>query len=144
MIPWRRTTCACDECVQCCKRQPGPLIPGDLERIATYLSQTLEAVKAKFCASAGTVVGDSRTGRTYRIGTITPTSVDGRCVFLDSHDRCSIHPVAPFGCAYFDRHMSKREGDDRVIWMVQQTATPEYQSLRYSLEARRDDAQTAG
>lgn len=43
------------------------------------------------------------------IGSITPRSQGGRCVFLDEQDRCRIHAVAPFGCAYYDTHMDVAE-----------------------------------
>jgi hypothetical protein len=32
--------------------------------------------------------------------------VRGRCVFLDAASALHDHAVAPFGCAFFDTHMS--------------------------------------
>jgi len=72
-----------------------------------------------------------------RIGTIvTKKKADGSCVFLDEHDRCKIHPVAPFGCAYFDTHMSKAEGDERLKVALMDHVTPEYQALRNELKRK--------
>jgi len=132
--PFVRTTCACADCVQCCRDQPGSLAPGDLERIAAYLAQPLRIVALKFWASPGALVANSRTGQTFRIGTITPKRVRGRCVFLDDVGRCTIHAVAPFGCAYVDTHMDAEEGHRRAMWLVRQQSDPAYQSLRRTLD----------
>jgi len=131
MSRFARTTCACRQCVNCCKRQPGPLAPGDMERIAVHVGKTVEEVKPFFWASGGAVVkqGD----RLFRVGTITPKMRGGRCVFLDESDRCSIHVVAPFGCAQFDTHMPRAEAERRGVWLVKLTQSEEYQELRRSL-----------
>jgi Fe-S-cluster containining protein len=131
--PFSRTTCACAECVACCKRQPGPLAPGDLERIAEHRGETVEVAKAHFWASGGALVQDQTTGRQFRIGSITPRLVRGRCVFLDADDRCSIHSVAPFGCAYFDTHMTAAEGQRRGAWLARRQLDDDYQELRRQL-----------
>ena len=70
-----------------------------------------------------------------RVGSITPKrKKDGSCVFLDANDRCSIHPVAPMGCAFFDMHMTKREGDARSSFVIQaQMTDAAYQKLRDEL-----------
>lgn len=132
-MEFTRTTCACAACVQCCKDQPGPLAPGDLERIAAHLGETPEQAKAHFWASPGAVVLDLRTGRQARIGSITPRRENGRCVFLDAHDRCRVHAVAPAGCAYFDTHMSAVEGQRRGAVIVTLQQAPDYQALRSTL-----------
>jgi Fe-S-cluster containining protein len=134
-MTFTRTTCACATCVQCCKDQPGSLVPGDLERIAAHLGEPVDAARRHFVASPGALVGDSQTGRVFRIGTITPAYEHGRCVFLDEHDRCRVHAVAPAGCAYFDTHQSREEGQRRGAWLVRQQLDPEYQRLRDSLPA---------
>jgi Fe-S-cluster containining protein len=132
--PFARTKCACKECVACCKRQPGPLAPGDFERIAAFLGEDREAAKQHFWASPGAMVKDSMTGQVRRIGSITPRMRRGRCVFLTDDDRCSIHEVAPFGCAYFDPHQSYVTAHPRSIWLVRQTmADPEHRKLRDEL-----------
>jgi Fe-S-cluster containining protein len=129
---FKRTTCACSECVKCCKRQAGPLTGGDMERIAAHLGESVEDAKRHFCASPGALVRVD--GKTVRVGSITPKMRRGRCVFLNEHDRCSIHAVAPFGCAYFDVHMSRATAMPRSLWLVKQCAQPSYQQLRNDLD----------
>ena len=132
-----RTSCSCRDCVQCCKEQPGSLIPGDMERIAAHLGKPLEEVKPLFWASPGALVGDTRTGRTWRVGTITPRfdTQKRRCVFLDDADRCTIHAVAPFGCSHFDTHMGRNVALKRGQHAVRRQMAPDYQILRDTLDA---------
>ena len=131
---WARTSCACAECVACCKRQPGALAPGEFERIAAFLGEDREEAKVHFWASPGALVMDTQTGRTFRIGTVTPRMEGGRCVFLDAQDRCRIHPVAPFGCAMFDTHMGAEEGLRRGTWLAAaQQQDDAYRALRAEL-----------
>lgn len=133
---FERTSCACRDCVACCETQPGSLAPGDFERIADFLGESREQAKIHFWASPGALVADTRTGRTYRIGTITPKRKGGRCVFLDIRNRCRIHPVAPYGCAYFDTHMSAAEGRRRSTpHLLAIARDAEYQALREELPA---------
>ena len=139
--PFERTVCACENCRACCKRQPGSLVPGDLERIALYTSKTqglpyevaFEQVKKQLWASPGALVLNTATGRVERVGTITPRYRKGRCVFLDENERCTIHAVAPAGCAYFDTHMPRGQAQMRSAWLVTQQQHPDYQKLRDSL-----------
>jgi len=140
--PFNRTTCACSNCVRCCKDQPGSLVPNDIHRILLFISKTqglsredaVSVFKKQFVASPGALVKDSATGRTFRIGTITPRRKGSRCVFLDENDRCKIHSVAPFGCSHFDTHMSRSAALPRSMWMAeQQQQSVEYQALRNEL-----------
>jgi Fe-S-cluster containining protein len=132
--PFTRTSCACPACQACCTRQPGPLLPGELEAIAAHLGTTVRDASHKFWASPGGVLGHRATGQTLRVGTITPRLRAGRCVFLDAESRCTIHAVAPFGCAYFDTHMTAEEAHPRGLYMMRAQATSEaYQSLRRTL-----------
>lgn len=127
--PFQRTVCACAQCTQCCKRQPGALAPGDLERIAAFLGETPSEAERHFWASPGALVRAH--GRTYRVGTITPKRRKGRCVFLDEHDRCKVHAVAPAGCAYFDTHQGLATAHERSLWLVEeQERSAEYKALR--------------
>jgi Fe-S-cluster containining protein len=73
---------------------------------------------------------NTTTGQTFRIGTITPRMRAGRCVFLDGEDRCTIHAVAPAGCALFDTHMSAEAGQPRSLWLMRSQQDASYQSLR--------------
>lgn len=131
--PFERTTCACDACVECCKKQPGQLAPGDFERIAKHLGETPEQAKAHFWASGGAVVMDTRTRRQFRIGSITPRLVRKRCVFLTDDNRCMVHPVAPFGCGYFDTHMTLPTAMARSNWVAHACQDLDYQRLRSTL-----------
>ncbi len=129
--PFQRTTCACVECVGCCKRQPGYLIPSDIEKIRAAINRPLEEVLVD---SPGSLVMNTDKGIITRIRTIVPKMQKGRCVFLDKNDRCSIHAVAPAGCRLFDTHMSLQEGQKRGLWTIRQVkGNPEYASLREKL-----------
>jgi hypothetical protein len=110
-------------------------VRGDLERIAAYLQMSVEeCAKKYFAASPGSLVKDSRTGRTMRIGSICPKMHKSRCVFLNENDQCSIHAVAPFGCAYFDTHMPPSIAHPRSVYMACSSASPEYQAQRNDLD----------
>jgi Fe-S-cluster containining protein len=130
---FNRTTCACQQCTKCCKRQPGALAAGDLERIARHLQISPAEAEKYFWASPGALVRDTSTGRVHRIGSVTPQMRRGRCVFLDDNDRCSIHPVAPFGCSMFDTHMSPATAHPRSVFLAQTHLDEEYQALRRRL-----------
>lgn len=131
---FERTVCACKQCTACCKRQPGSLAPGDYERIQGYTQMTDEEMRAKFWASPGALVR-KHDGTVVRIGTITPR-FDRRkkaCVFLDDNDRCTIHAVAPWGCAYCDTHQSWSDGQQRSNWLAGAQRDKDYQALRNTL-----------
>ena len=55
---FNRTTCACVDCTKCCKRQPGPLAPGDYEMIQHHLRATDNEMKSMFVASPGAIIRD--------------------------------------------------------------------------------------
>jgi Fe-S-cluster containining protein len=130
--PFARTTCACEACTKCCRQQPGPLAPGDFERIRDFLRETDEETREHFWASPGAIVKTDH--GTFRVGTITPRRRKGRCVFLNSKNLCSIHEVAPFGCAMFDTHMGPWEAQPRSLWLVrEQVKSQEYRDLRAAL-----------
>ena len=139
--PFERVVCDCAEDVELCRR-PSYLIPGDIFAIGEFLVKegritTVAEVFQFLRASKGAVVGEAATGKRFRIGTITPkVKDDGWCVFLTPDKRCSIHAVAPFGCAFFSVHMDKIEGDVRSMWGLKQiTITPGYEQLRQKLIA---------
>lgn len=98
-----RTFCDCRRCKAFCRTMPGDLAPGDLERIAGYLGvePTDQFVLNNFLAAEGRTIPEG--GEDKIVPTIVPAQrVDGSCVFLTSDDRCSIHPVAPYGCSRFN------------------------------------------
>jgi Fe-S-cluster containining protein len=135
--PYPRTSCACADCQACCTEQPGSLAAGDLERIAEYLEQPVSAILHRFWASPGALLLNTATGELYRQGTITPQLRHGRCVFLDREGYCSIHPVAPAGCALFDTHMEASIAQPRSLWLARTQADEAYQSLRRTLQPAR-------
>jgi hypothetical protein len=113
--PFERTACACHECRACCK-SPAHLVAGDAERIAAYLGTDLAGLLPLLRVGRGAVVGNSRTGRVWRVPTVVPATTAGRCVFQLADGACLIHEVAPFGCAYFDIHMSAETAAPRSAW----------------------------
>ena len=132
--PFNRTSCACAECTRCCKRQPGPLVSGDFERIQAHLNASDAEMRSLFCASPGALVKTAADGKVHRIGSIVPRMRKGRCVFLDENDRCKIHAVAPFGCSHFDTHMSKQTAHARSLWLIHQNLDDDdFHKLRESL-----------
>ena len=141
MNEFTRTVCACDRCRACCKRQPGAFAHGEIERLIEWAMKTQELsredafqwVKAQIWASPGALVKDLATQRTYRIGSITPRFRRGRCTFLDANERCTIHAVAPFGCAMFDTHMDHATAHPRSIALAESHQHPDYQRLRNEL-----------
>lgn len=99
-----RKVCDCKMCATNCRFMPGYLIPADLTRMAP-LDQGMDMVLAwaetNLLASPGAVVMVS--GQQHRLPTLVPrTKPDGSCIHLDSNNRCGIHAVSPFGCAFFD------------------------------------------
>jgi Fe-S-cluster containining protein len=143
----RSKDCNCKDCITYCKTIPGYLVPGDLFAIADSLIQeggitTRQEIFSFLRASRGAIVGEAATGRRFRIGTITPKMVNGRCIFLTPEDRCSIHSVAPFACGFFDPHMDPIEGNRRSMWGLKQISiTPAYEQLRQKLIADAGEAE---
>lgn len=94
---------------------PGSLIPSDLPAIMQQQGvkeNPTTWLLENFQASEGATVGALVQGvlQTFRVPTIVPRLTEQGCVFLKDN-RCTIHEVAPFGCAYFDMHMSREVGD---------------------------------
>ncbi len=111
---FERTACACSECAINCRFIPGYLIPADLDRIAGHLGSEnlIEFALEHLLASPGATVLDR--GQMRQIPTLVPARRnEGACKFLDANNRCTIHEVSPFGCAFFDAHQSKAESDYR-------------------------------
>lgn len=99
----KRTTCACNTCVTNCKYMPGMLIPSDLERMISGVSDVQRWALSNLLASPGALVRHGATGQVFRIPTLVPAvKPDGSCIHLTPEDRCDIHQIAPFGCAFFD------------------------------------------
>lgn len=111
---FERTECACAECAMNCRFIPGYLVPADLERICRALgySNVITFALENLDASPGATVMQS--GRVFQIQTLVPRrKEDGSCIFLDEQNRCRIHDVSPYGCAFFDAHQSHAESQRR-------------------------------
>jgi len=119
--PFKPTICSCQNDQASCKRQPGHLLPGQMKTILAAIGASMAEAGRWFWNSPGMLLGNSETGKTFRIRTITPRFENGRCVFYEPIlGRCSIHAVAPFGCRYFDVHMKNKEAQRRARWGVRQ------------------------
>lgn len=97
---------------------PGYLIPGDVERIAEAQGQELNEawLLDTFMHSEGASVlatGPGGVPQLVQIPTIVPKDQDGRCLLLTADGKCSVHGSSPFGCSYFDTHMSAEVGAPR-------------------------------
>jgi len=113
---FERTECGCAGCRVGCKTMPGFCGVGDVERIAAYLKREPDAqfLTEFFEHSEGAKL--VARGELFEVPTINPAQrPDGSCVFLKPDGGCAVHPVSPFGCAYFDVHQSRDEGDERAI-----------------------------
>lgn len=108
-----RTICGCEDCTRYCSFVPGYMIPADLERMHQAIAPELsvdEFAKKHLWASPGATV--MQAGKRFQVPTLVPArKEDGSCTFLTGDKRCSIHGVAPFGCAFFDSHQSTPDGD---------------------------------
>jgi hypothetical protein len=112
-----RTECACAECVLNCQHMPGYLIPEDLPAMAAALGYD-DWDKFAFenlAASSGATVMTSD-GKVCQIPTLVPQrQANGACKFLTTENRCQVHTVKGFGCAYFDCQQSRQEADARSL-----------------------------
>jgi Fe-S-cluster containining protein len=112
---FERTCCACPACTVNCSHIPGYLIPADLPRIAAQHQPNTDVrtwARTFLLASPGALV--LQRGRLVRIPTLVPARrEDGACAFLTPDNACSIHALAPYGCAFFDAHMPKAQADQR-------------------------------
>ncbi len=115
---FQRTRCACAFCAAPCRHIPGSLDVSDLERLCpegqdlfAWAEEHLRAVPDK------------------PFPTLVPArGLDGGCHwYFDG--KCAVHEAAPYGCAFFDVHMSEEEAGRRAAATIQ---------------ARREDAAAGG
>lgn len=116
------TECACSDCVNNCRFMPGYLIPEDLHRMWQGIEPEAESLadfaKAHLLASPGARVGvqNKVTGQleVFSVPTLVPArKEDGSCIFLTPENKCAVHYAAPYGCRFFDVHMSDRLANER-------------------------------
>ena len=99
----RRTICSCKVCRKNCEVMPGFLLPSDLTRMVPADTEPFTWAETNLLASPGALVMKANTY--FRIPTLVPAiRTNGNCKNLTSEGLCSIHEVAPFGCAFFDCH----------------------------------------
>ena len=111
-----RTKCSCRMCEINCEFVPGMLIPADISRLMKNFAETDAEKFARdhLLASPGAVVVHE--GEVKRIPTLVPRrgADNRRCHWLTDDNQCSIHAVAPFGCAFADAHMSRQQAHRRM------------------------------
>ena len=110
---FERSYCDCRKCSLTCRYMPGMCAPGDVQKIARYLGEqpSAEWIAKHFEASEGSPVRVH--GKAVYVPTIVPAQneTNGQCVFMTDDGRCSVHPVAPFGCSRINV-CQDREGDN--------------------------------
>jgi hypothetical protein len=110
-----RTVCACDACKGNCAHLSGMVAPEDLRRWAREWQKPTpldDWLMYLFAASPGAKV--LWHGEVVAIRTIVPARrEDHGCTFWTPTGQCLIHETAPYGCAFFDEHMSPEEGRRR-------------------------------
>ena len=105
---FRRTVCGCEFCAAYCRHLPGALDPADLPRLCppgqdvfAWAERHLRALEDK------------------PYPTLVPARrPDGPCHWY-FEGRCAVHADAPYGCAFFDSHMSADEVSRRVAATVE-------------------------
>lgn len=111
---FERTSCDCELCACFCKVMPGYLLPADLPRLLPPDVDPLAWARIHLRASEGSKVGDPTKGIVYHIPALVPaTRPDGHCHWFTADEKCAIHSSSPFGCGYFDQHMSTAEAESR-------------------------------
>lgn len=112
---FERTISTSPEDILNCQHIPGYLIPADLDRIAEGLgcyNSMAWGLKNLLASPGATVIMQ---GQIRQIPTLVPRRAqNGHCKFLTGN-RCSIHSLSPFGCAYFDSQMDEQDGDKRSM-----------------------------
>lgn len=118
-----RTVCACEACRECCRRQPGCLVPADLPALADAIGVSVQQLAEDHLdAGRGALIGrvDARTGRCVgvtRIPTLVPKREPDGCCHWFKDGLCEVHAAAPAGCRYFTPHMDPAEGHAKSVWM---------------------------
>ncbi|MBY0456886.1 MAG: hypothetical protein K2V38_06085 [Gemmataceae bacterium] len=106
-----RTACDCQACKAWCRHQPGYLVPSDLDRLVPPGADPFAWAEEHLRASAG-FVGFSAGELVVAPSLVPAKGAGGACHWL-SGGHCQVHAAAPYGCAFFDQHMSGQEGESR-------------------------------
>lgn len=134
---FERTKCACSSCITNCKFMPGFLLPSDLARMIPSDVDPFIWAEANLLASPGALVAKGE--ELFRIPTLVPAvKLDRSCIHLNEENRCDIHEIAPFGCAFFDCGPERGEiSRQALIALIQAGADSLYYRLWRSLDAKR-------
>lgn len=103
----KKQGCSCEKCRECCRREPGWFLPGEIAPAAAFLNLAETEFERKFCSEH--VEGG--------VSVLSPATKPGttECVFLGRDGLCKIHPVKPhecrkvMGCEGPGRHRRIRE-----------------------------------
>jgi hypothetical protein len=111
----KRSVCACEVCSCYCKVMPGYLVPSDLERLIPPGVDPLQWARQHLRASQGAKAVDPKTGEVlFIIPSLVPAKQAlGHCHWLQPDGKCGVHADSPFGCAFFDQHMTDEEAERR-------------------------------
>lgn len=105
--------CACEKCVSACRRDPGRLIPADVQKLAALLGIGAEELKREYLVIIPARNSHVRFLAPAKIkaarflaapGTVVPgyyAEEKGRCVFLSAEGTCRVHEAKPFECAAY-------------------------------------------
>jgi hypothetical protein len=128
-LGFRRTECACALCQVHCRHMPGTLIPADLARLCppgqdlfAWAERHLRALVDK------------------RYPALVPARGLGGSCHWYFEGRCAVHEAAPFGCAFFDSHMTDSETERRsqaAVGAIQEDAAVKGSYYRVWLHLRR-------
>ncbi len=86
----KRTGCSCDDCRECCTREPGWFKPDEVPHAAAFMDLSEQDFIAFYCQ-------EHFEDEIYAISPATkPKSTE--CVFLNAQGLCDIHAVKPYEC----------------------------------------------
>lgn len=103
----KRHGCTCDLCKECCVREPGWFMPGEIAAAASFLGMSERDFTKRYCEEH---IEDG-------VLAISPATKpnSSECIFLNKKRECDIHEVKPyecrkvFGCEGPSRHRRIRE-----------------------------------
>ncbi len=107
MADTKRHGCSCEKCRECCRRESGWFVPGEIAPAARFLGLDEKEFVSRFCEEH------------HEDGVLALSPVrkpgKGECVFLSREGDCTIHAVKPYecrkvyGCEGESRHRRIRE-----------------------------------
>ncbi|MBM4068831.1 MAG: hypothetical protein FJ271_07780 [Planctomycetes bacterium] len=107
MHGFARTRCGCERCRVPCRHVPGGLDVADLDRLCPEGRDLFVWAEEHLRA---------RIDKPYPV-LVPARQANGHCHWL-FEGKCVVHEHAPYGCAYFDTHMSADESRRRYAATV--------------------------